>query len=69
MDRNRDRLVNHNDFRVLFKSLRFMTKEKEYQRLLKLLGFKAGSTINYAEFYRKVCSDRKTGANLLTNMT
>lgn len=69
MDRNRDGLVNYNDFRVLFNSLRFVTKEKEYQRLLELLGFKSGSTINYAEFYSKIRSDRKTGVNLITSMT
>lgn len=69
MDRNRDGLVNYNDFRVLFNSLRFVTKEKEYQRLLELLGFKPGSTINYAEFYSKIRSDRKTGINLITSMT
>ncbi|KAF4091133.1 hypothetical protein AMELA_G00033480 [Ameiurus melas] len=69
MDRNRDGLVNHNDFRVLFNSLRFVTKEKEYQRLLELLGFKPGCTINYAEFYSKVRSDRKTGVNLSTITT
>ncbi|XP_017330552.1 EF-hand calcium-binding domain-containing protein 6 isoform X1 [Ictalurus punctatus] len=69
MDRNRDGLVNYNDFRVLFNSLRFVTKEKEYHRLLELLGFKSGSTINYAEFYSKIRSDRKTGVNLITSMT
>ncbi|XP_026802202.3 EF-hand calcium-binding domain-containing protein 6 [Pangasianodon hypophthalmus] len=69
MDRNRDGLVNYNDFRVLFDSLRFVTKEKEYKRLLELLGFKPGSAINYSEFYSKIRSDRKTGANLITSMT
>lgn len=69
MDRNRDGLVNYNDFRVLFDSLRFVIKEKEYQKLLELLGFKTGSTLNYAEFYSKIQTDRKTGANLITSMT
>ncbi|KAF7707601.1 hypothetical protein HF521_018819 [Silurus meridionalis] len=69
MDRNKDGLVNYNDFRVLFKSLRIMTKEKEYQRLLELLGFKPGSTLNYAEFYSKIRFDRKTETNLISNMT
>lgn len=69
MDRNRDGLVNYNDFRVLFDSLRFVTKEKEYQRLLELLGFKPGSTINYVEFYNRIRSDSKTRANLITSMT
>lgn len=69
MDRNRDGLVNHDDFRVLFESLRFVIKEKEYLRLLDLLGFKPGSTVNYAEFYSKIRSDRKPGADLIANMT
>ncbi|XP_060782724.1 EF-hand calcium-binding domain-containing protein 6 [Neoarius graeffei] len=69
MDRNRDGLVNYSDFRVLFDSLRFVVKEKEYQKLLELLGFKSGSTLNYAEFHTKIRSDRKTGANLINSMT
>ncbi|KAK3564762.1 hypothetical protein QTP86_025272 [Hemibagrus guttatus] len=69
MDRNRDGLVNYSDFRVLFDSLGFVTKEKEYQRLLELLGFKPGSTLNYAEFYSRIRSDRKIGTNLITSMT
>ncbi|XP_058252475.1 EF-hand calcium-binding domain-containing protein 6 [Hemibagrus wyckioides] len=69
MDRNRDGLVNYSDFRVLFESLRFVTKEKEYQRLLELLGFKPGSTLNHAEFYSRIRSDRKIGTNLITSMT
>lgn len=69
MDRNRDGLVNYSDFRVLFESLRFVTKEKEYQRLLELLGFKPGSTLNYAEFYNRIRSDRKIGTDLITSMT
>ncbi|TSQ92613.1 EF-hand calcium-binding domain-containing protein 6 [Bagarius yarrelli] len=68
MDRNRDGLVNYNDFRVLFESLRFVMKEIEYQRLLELLGFKPGTAINYTEFYSKIQSDRKNKANFITSM-
>uniref|UniRef100_A0A8C2FLC7 EF-hand domain-containing protein n=1 Tax=Cyprinus carpio TaxID=7962 RepID=A0A8C2FLC7_CYPCA len=60
MDKNRDGVVNRNDFRALFESLMFVTKEKEYQRLLDLLGLTPGCTLNYAEFYNKVHSGSKT---------
>ncbi|KAF4095092.1 EF-hand calcium-binding domain-containing protein 6 [Onychostoma macrolepis] len=59
MDKNRDGVVNRNDFRALFDSLMFVTKEKEYQRLLDLLGLTSGCTLNYAEFYNKVHSSSK----------
>ncbi|KAK2867211.1 hypothetical protein Q8A67_025328 [Cirrhinus molitorella] len=59
MDKNRDMVVNRNDFRALFDSLMFVTKEKEYQRLLNLLGLTPGATLNYAEFYNKVLSSSK----------
>ncbi|XP_059392796.1 EF-hand calcium-binding domain-containing protein 6 [Carassius carassius] len=60
MDKNRDGVVNQNDFRALFDSLMFVTKEKEYRRLLDLLGLTPGCTLNYAEFYNKVHSSSKT---------
>ncbi|KTF75387.1 hypothetical protein cypCar_00018302 [Cyprinus carpio] len=60
MDKNRDGVVNRNDFRALFDSLMFVTTEKEYQRLLDLLGLTPGCTLNYAEFYNKVHSGSKT---------
>ncbi|XP_036423841.1 LOW QUALITY PROTEIN: EF-hand calcium-binding domain-containing protein 6 [Colossoma macropomum] len=69
MDRNRDGLVYQNDFRVLFDSLKFVTKEQEYQRLLKLLGFKPGSNLNYAEFFHKIQPNKRNGLQLITNMT
>ncbi|KAL7862888.1 hypothetical protein SRHO_G00118720 [Serrasalmus rhombeus] len=69
MDRNRDGLVYQNDFRVLFNSLKFVTKEQEYQRLLKLLGFKPGSNLNYTEFFHKIQPNKRNGLQLITNMT
>lgn len=69
MDRNRDGVVNQSDFRVLFDSLMFVTKEKEYHRLLELLDFKPGSSLNYAEFLRKIQPNRRNGVQLIANMT
>ncbi|XP_055048571.2 EF-hand calcium-binding domain-containing protein 6 isoform X3 [Misgurnus anguillicaudatus] len=59
MDKNRDGVVNRNDFRALFDSLMFVTKHKEYQRLLDLVGLTPGATLNYAEFCDKVNSSSK----------
>ncbi|XP_056595145.1 EF-hand calcium-binding domain-containing protein 6 [Triplophysa dalaica] len=59
MDNNRDGVVNRNDFRALFDSLMFVTKQSEYQRLLDLLGLTPGATLNYAEFCDKVQSGGK----------
>ncbi|XP_043083506.1 EF-hand calcium-binding domain-containing protein 6 [Puntigrus tetrazona] len=63
MDKNRDGVVNRNDFRALFDSLMFVTQEKQYQRLLDLLGLTPGCTLNYAEFYNKVHSGTKTNSH------
>ncbi|XP_065147188.1 EF-hand calcium-binding domain-containing protein 6 [Paramisgurnus dabryanus] len=59
MDKNRDGVVNRNDFRALFDSLMFVTKHKEYQKLLDLVGLTPGATLNYAEFCDKVNSSGK----------
>ncbi|XP_048014418.1 EF-hand calcium-binding domain-containing protein 6 isoform X1 [Megalobrama amblycephala] len=59
MDKNRDGLVNRIDFRSLFDSLMFVTQEREYQRLLDLLGLTPGATLNYTDFYKKVLSSGK----------
>ncbi|XP_056307901.1 EF-hand calcium-binding domain-containing protein 6 isoform X2 [Danio aesculapii] len=59
MDKNRDGIVNRIDFRALFDSLMFVTQEREYQRLLDLLGLTPGATLNYTEFYKKVQSSGK----------
>ncbi|KAA0724428.1 EF-hand calcium-binding domain-containing protein [Triplophysa tibetana] len=59
MDNNRDGVVNRNDFRALFDSLMFVSKQSEYQRLLDLLGLTPGATLNYAEFCDKVQSGGK----------
>lgn len=59
MDKNRDGVVNRNDFTALFDSLMFVTKHKEYQRLLDLMGLTPGATLNYADFCDKVNSSGK----------
>ncbi|XP_066505719.1 EF-hand calcium-binding domain-containing protein 6 [Hoplias malabaricus] len=69
MDQNRDGLVNQNDFRVLFDSLRIVIKEKEYQRLLELLGFKPGSNLNYPEFFQNIQPNVRPGLQFISNMT
>lgn len=50
MDRDRDGLVNWRDFRRLFDSLQFAMREKEYQRLLNLMGLGSHATLNCLEF-------------------
>ncbi|XP_073687728.1 EF-hand calcium-binding domain-containing protein 6 [Garra rufa] len=67
MDKNRDGVVNRIDFRALFDSLMFVTQDKEYQRLLDLLGLTPGGTLNYAEFYNKVLSSSKMKSQHLDN--
>ncbi|RXN19617.1 EF-hand calcium-binding domain-containing 6 [Labeo rohita] len=67
MDKNRDGVVNRNDFRALFDSLMFVTQEKEYQRLADLLGLTPGCTLNYAEFHNKVLSSSKMKSHHLDN--
>ncbi|XP_077066021.1 EF-hand calcium-binding domain-containing protein 6 isoform X2 [Siphateles boraxobius] len=56
MDKNRDGIVNRNEFRTLFDSLMFVTQEREYRRFLELLGLTPGATLNYTEFHNKVLS-------------
>ncbi|XP_047430733.1 EF-hand calcium-binding domain-containing protein 6-like [Mugil cephalus] len=50
MDRKRKGVVDCQDFRVLFNSLRFLCREEEYQRLVDLIGLHPGGNLNYAEF-------------------
>uniref|UniRef100_W5ND49 EF-hand calcium binding domain 6 n=1 Tax=Lepisosteus oculatus TaxID=7918 RepID=W5ND49_LEPOC len=50
MDTNHDGIVTMRDFRDLFDSFSFIIKEKEYQRVLGLLGLGPGSTLNFPEF-------------------
>ncbi|KAK7117596.1 hypothetical protein R3I94_022980 [Phoxinus phoxinus] len=59
MDKNRDGIVNQNDFRTLFDSLMFVTQEREYRRLLEMLDLTPGATLNYSEFHNKVLSSGK----------
>lgn len=63
MDKNRDGIVNWNDFRTLFDSLMFVTQEREYRRLLELLDLTPGATLNYTEFYNKVLSSGKMNSH------
>lgn len=66
MDKNHDGLVNWRDFRVLFDSLKFVIKEKEYQRLLDLMGLQNGATLNYAEFFDLVHRSGQAEAAILS---
>ncbi|XP_051979272.1 EF-hand calcium-binding domain-containing protein 6 isoform X2 [Xyrauchen texanus] len=68
MDKNRDGIVNRNDFRALFDSLMFVTKDREFQKLLDLVGLKPGATLNYADFYNKVQSSGKTRPHQFENV-
>ncbi|XP_030621130.1 EF-hand calcium-binding domain-containing protein 6 [Chanos chanos] len=69
MDKNHDGVVNRSDFRNLFDTLMFVIKEREYQRLLDLLGLTPGATLNYAEFLNCVQSADRTTAQLNINST
>ncbi|KAM4037214.1 EF-hand calcium-binding domain-containing protein 6 isoform 1-T2 [Anomaloglossus baeobatrachus] len=50
MDSNRDGLITMHDFRHLLDSFMFIINQKEYERLLHLLGLNLMSTLNYTEF-------------------
>eukprot|EP00063_Salmo_salar_P088502 XP_014063337.1 PREDICTED: uncharacterized protein LOC106609261 [Salmo salar] len=47
MDKNCDSVVDRHDFRELYESLGLVTKKREYQRLLQLLGLQPGANLNY----------------------
>ncbi|XP_028814200.1 EF-hand calcium-binding domain-containing protein 6 isoform X2 [Denticeps clupeoides] len=65
MDWNHDGLVDRNDFRNLYNSLMFVMMEKEYQRLLDLMGLRLGATLNYSEFLRRIHSVGRRSDHLL----
>ncbi|XP_068134278.1 EF-hand calcium-binding domain-containing protein 6 isoform X2 [Hyperolius riggenbachi] len=50
MDSNRDGILSMHDFRRLLDSFMFFITQKEYERLLGLLGLSLTSTLNYTEF-------------------
>ncbi|XP_056373356.1 EF-hand calcium-binding domain-containing protein 6 [Hyla sarda] len=50
IDSNRDGLITMHDFRRLLDSFMFIITQKEYERLLNLLGLNLTSTLNYTEF-------------------
>eukprot|EP00063_Salmo_salar_P033741 XP_014008576.1 PREDICTED: EF-hand calcium-binding domain-containing protein 6 isoform X4 [Salmo salar] len=60
MDKNCDSVVDRHDFRELYDSLGLVSKEREYQRLLQLLGLQPGANLNYPEFFTLVQSSGKT---------
>ncbi|XP_038833487.1 EF-hand calcium-binding domain-containing protein 6 isoform X3 [Salvelinus namaycush] len=60
MDKNCDSVVDRHDFRELYDSLGLVTKEREYQRLLQLLGLQPGANLNYPEFFTLVQSSGKS---------
>ncbi|XP_050792351.1 EF-hand calcium-binding domain-containing protein 6 [Gopherus flavomarginatus] len=49
-DSNHDGIINMLDFRHLLESFVFLLTDKEYSRLLGLLGMNLNSTLNYQEF-------------------
>ncbi|XP_043944428.1 EF-hand calcium-binding domain-containing protein 6 [Protopterus annectens] len=50
MDTNHDGIINMHDFRDLFNVFTLFITEKEFCRLLQLLGLSYNSTLNYKEF-------------------
>ncbi|XP_066446468.1 EF-hand calcium-binding domain-containing protein 6 isoform X2 [Eleutherodactylus coqui] len=50
IDSNRDGLITMHDFRRLLDSFMFIITQKEYERLLGLLGLNLLSTLNYTDF-------------------
>ncbi|XP_040201756.1 EF-hand calcium-binding domain-containing protein 6 [Rana temporaria] len=50
MDSNRDGIMTMHDFRRLLDSFMFLITQKEYERLLGLLGLRLTSSLNYMEF-------------------
>ncbi|MEE6477547.1 hypothetical protein FKM82_011546 [Ascaphus truei] len=50
IDSNRDGIVTMHDFRSLLESFMFIITQKEYERLLHILGLHLSSTLNYMEF-------------------
>ncbi|KAM3926185.1 EF-hand calcium-binding domain-containing protein 6 [Leptodactylus fuscus] len=50
LDTNRDGLITMHDLRRLLDSFMFIITQKEYERLLHLLGLNLMSTLNYTEF-------------------
>lgn len=60
MDKNCDGVVDAHDFRDLYDSLGLVAKEREYQRLLHLIGLRPGANLNYPEFFSIVQSNGKT---------
>ncbi|XP_051809878.1 EF-hand calcium-binding domain-containing protein 6 isoform X2 [Acanthochromis polyacanthus] len=50
MDRKRKGVVDCQDFKALYDSLKFFCSKGAYQRLLDLIGLHPGNNLNYAEF-------------------
>ncbi|XP_071389136.1 EF-hand calcium-binding domain-containing protein 6 [Centroberyx affinis] len=59
MDKNGDGVVDCHDFKELYNSLGLVYREREYQRLLHLIGLHPGGNLNYAEFFDVVENDGK----------
>ncbi|MGH0129470.1 UNVERIFIED_CONTAM: hypothetical protein FKN15_075548 [Acipenser sinensis] len=50
-DRNRDGIITMHDFRELIDSFMLIIKQKEFLRMLGILGLGPASTLNYPEFF------------------
>ncbi|XP_063784992.1 EF-hand calcium-binding domain-containing protein 6 isoform X2 [Pseudophryne corroboree] len=59
IDSNRDGIVTMHDFRHLLDSFMFFITQKEYERLLSLLGLDLMSTLNYIDFLSLVQRQEK----------
>ncbi|XP_053318206.1 EF-hand calcium-binding domain-containing protein 6 [Spea bombifrons] len=59
IDGNRDGIVSMHDLRRLLDSFMFVLTQKEFERLLGLLGLNLNSTLNYVEFLKLVQRQEK----------
>ncbi|KAM9311492.1 EF-hand calcium-binding domain-containing protein 6 [Gastrophryne carolinensis] len=59
MDSNRDGILSMHDFRRLLDSFMFIITQREYERLLHLMGLTLTSTLNYTEFLELLRSQEK----------
>ncbi|CAH2278349.1 EF-hand calcium-binding domain-containing 6 [Pelobates cultripes] len=59
IDSNRDGIVTMHDFRNLLDGFMFIMTQKEYERLLNLLGLNLNSTLNYVEFLKLIQNQEK----------
>uniref|UniRef100_A0A8C5QE90 EF-hand domain-containing protein n=1 Tax=Leptobrachium leishanense TaxID=445787 RepID=A0A8C5QE90_9ANUR len=59
LDSNRDGIITMHDFRNLLDGFMFIMTQREYERLLSLLGLNLTSTLNYPEFLKLIQKQEK----------